>query len=193
LAETPVLTSALWDISTPTNEGGTVADSPGLAVGGTLHSVDGKGVVRMKVHFENRCADVWSALTDPRRLALWYGKVEGELHEGGAIAAFVRASEWDGRGRIDACVPERKLGVTMWEEEGSEHTVDAELIDEGGTTTVVLEVRGLPLDFVWAYGAGWQVHLEDLGSHLAGRDSVNPPTRWDELEPLYREMTVTPL
>ena len=147
----------------------------------------------MTVHFKADRADVWSALTDPQRLALWFGKVEGELREGGAITAFVLASEWDGRGRIDTCVPRRRLEVTMWEEEGAEHTVEAELTDDGGSTTVGLEVRGLPLDFVWAYGAGWQVHLEDLGSHLAGRDHVNPPTRWDELEPFYREMTVTPL
>jgi hypothetical protein len=81
----------------------------------------------------------------------------------------------------------------MWEIENAEHIVAAELIDDGDRTMLVLEVRGLPLDLVWAYGAGWQVHLEDLGTHLSGQKDLNLPTRWDELEPLYRGMTIVPL
>jgi hypothetical protein len=81
----------------------------------------------------------------------------------------------------------------MWEKEGAEHVVVAELNTDGDPTALALEVRGLPVDLIWAYGAGWQVHLEDLGSHLAGEERLNLPTRWDELEPIYRQMTVVPL
>jgi uncharacterized protein YndB with AHSA1/START domain len=164
-----------------------------VIIEGTLHSVDREGVVRLNATYESDVETMWSALTDPQRLAKWYGTVDGDLREGGAFTAVVLASGWDGRGRIDACVPQRKLEVTVWEEEGAEHVVAAELIADGDTTHLALEVRGLPLDFVWAYGAGWQVHLEDLGAHLAGRETLNPPSRWDELEPFYREMTVEPL
>ena len=147
----------------------------------------------MKGQYVSDCNDTWSALTDPQRLAHWYGKVKGDLFIGGEFTAFVFASEWNGRGRIDACVPQQRLEVTMWEEEGKEHSVTAELIADGHLTIIELEVRGLPLDLVWAYGAGWQVHLEDLGVHLSGQEKLNLPTRWDELEPLYREMAVIPL
>jgi len=55
----------------------------------------------------------------------------------------------------------------------------------------------MPLDKIFAYGAGWQVHVEDLSAHLAGQDCADfgAPwlTRWDELAPSYREMTVVPL
>jgi len=170
-----------------------VTEKPDFSIEGTLHSADGVGVVRMDAQFEIECAEVWSALTDPRRLALWYGTVEGNLRVGGEFAAFVWTSEWDGRGRVDACVPLRRLEVTMWEEQGKEHSVVAELIADGISTTLALKVRGVPLDFVWAYGAGWQVHLEDLGAHLSGQESRNLPTRWDELEPHYRGMAVEPL
>lgn len=170
-----------------------MTDDLGPVIEGTLHSVDDKGVVRLEVRYESDGDETWSALTDPQRLAQWYGKVNGDLLIGGEFTAFVFASEWNGRGRIDTCVPQQKLGVTMWEEEGKEHSVIVELIADGHSTILDLEVRGLPLDLVWAYGAGWQVHLEDLGFHLSGRESMNPPTRWDELEPLYRDMTVTPL
>jgi uncharacterized protein YndB with AHSA1/START domain len=164
-----------------------------LFINGTLHSGNGEGVVRMKCRFENDLDDVWSALTDPLRLARWYGKVEGDLRVGGSFAAFVSASEWDGRGKIDVCLPQRRLEVTVWEEESAKHVLAVELSDEAGQTILALEVRGLPLDVVWAYGVGWQVHLEDLGAHLSKHGSMNLPTRWDELEPLYRAMTVAPL
>ena len=170
-----------------------MTDNSGISIEGTLRSADGVGVVRLNARYESNCDELWSALTDPHRLALWYGRVEGDLRVGGEFAAFVWASEWDGRGKVDACVPQRRLEVTMWEEEGKDHAVAAELIADGVSTTLMLEVRGVPLDFVWAYGAGWQVHLEDLGAHLSGLESRNLPTRWDELEPLYRGMAVEPL
>jgi uncharacterized protein YndB with AHSA1/START domain len=170
-----------------------MSEDPGPPIVGTLHSVGDEGVVRLKARYAHDLDDTWSALTRPERLAHWFGKVEGELRTGGEFRAFVSASEWDGRGRIDACVPQQRLEVTMWEEEGKEHTATAELIADGRLTGIVLEVRRLPLEFVWAYGAGWQVHLEDLGAHLSGKDNTNSTSRWDELEPLYRSMSVVPL
>ena len=49
---------------------------------GSLGSADGKGVVRMEDRFDTDIDDVWSALTDPSRLARWYGEVEGDLRLG---------------------------------------------------------------------------------------------------------------
>jgi uncharacterized protein YndB with AHSA1/START domain len=151
----------------------------------------------MKSRYETDIDDLWAALTDPRRLARWYGKVEGDLHVGGEFTANVFGSGWDGRGRIDVCDPPRQLRVTMWEEEGAEHVTTAELLADGDHTTLVVEVRGVPLDVVYAYGAGWQAHVENLGAHLAGQDCADWPSgswpRWDELAPSYREMAVIPL
>jgi hypothetical protein len=44
---------------------------------GSLRSADGKGAVRMQDHYDTDIDDLWSALTDPRRLARWIGEVEG--------------------------------------------------------------------------------------------------------------------
>ena len=85
----------------------------------------------------------------------------------------------------------------MWEEEGAEGVVAAELVTDGDDTILVIERRGIPLDAVYAYGAGWQAHVENLGAHLAGQDCSDWPgdswPRWEELAPSYREMTVVPL
>lgn len=42
-----------------------------------------------------------------------------------------------------------------------------------------------------AYGAGWQVHAEDLAAHVAGRDRDEDEARWVDLVPAYREALAT--
>jgi uncharacterized protein YndB with AHSA1/START domain len=41
---------------------------------GSLQAEEGKGIVRMEDRVDARAADVWSALTDPDRLASWLGE-----------------------------------------------------------------------------------------------------------------------
>ena len=60
---------------------------------GSLGSADGKGVVRMEDRFDTDIDDVWSALTDPSRLARWYGEVEGDLRLGGEFRVRVLAAD----------------------------------------------------------------------------------------------------
>jgi hypothetical protein len=45
----------------------------------------------------------------------------------------------------------------------------------------------MPLDLLSAYGAGVQLHVEDLAAHLAGRERRDDAkARWDELHPAYQ-------
>jgi hypothetical protein len=41
----------------------------------------------------------------------------------------------------------------------------------------------MPVDLVAAYGAGVQVHVEDLAAYLAGRGRCDADARFDELFP----------
>jgi uncharacterized protein YndB with AHSA1/START domain len=174
-----------------------LTEDGGAGVEASLHSDDGVAVVRISARYEADIEEVWSALTEPVRLARWFGNVTGELHADGEFTAFVLASEWDGAGRINVCVPPQTLSVTMWEEEGVEHVASAQLVADGSHTNLELVVRGVPMEVLWAYGAGWQVHVEDLGAHLLGHDRADMPIRSDarfqELEPYYRAMPVVPL
>ncbi len=174
-----------------------MTEIPRPTIEGTLHSVDGIGVVRMKSRLETDIDDLWSALTDPERLARWYGKVGGDLRVGGEYTATVFGSGWDGRSRIDVCVPPRRLEVTAWEEEGLEAGMTAELVADGDGAILVIERRAIPLDLLWAYGCGWQAHVEDLVAHLARQERADWPSRWgtrfDELAQFYREMAVVTL
>ena len=39
-----------------------------------------------------------------------------------------------------------------------------------------------------AYGAGIQVHVEDLAAHIAGRERGDADARWGELLPAYQDL-----
>jgi uncharacterized protein YndB with AHSA1/START domain len=164
---------------------------------GTMQSAQGRGVVRLQSRYDSDIEDLWAALTTPQRIARWYGKVEGDLRLGGHFTAFVHGSQWEGRGHIDECDPPRRLRVTTSEEGGPEEAVTAELAADGSQTLLTIEVRGIPLDKVFAYAAGWHVHVEDLSGHLAGQDCADFGAawlaRWDGLAQSYRAIAVVPL
>ena len=50
---------------------------PGPRILGSLRSADGKGIVRMQDRFDTDIDDLWSALTDPGRLARWMRRGRG--------------------------------------------------------------------------------------------------------------------
>ena len=63
------------------------SNGTGIRILGTLRSADGRGVVRMQDRFDTDIDDLWSALTEPRRLARWIAEVEGDdLRPGGEVA-----------------------------------------------------------------------------------------------------------
>jgi len=160
---------------------------------GSLRSADGQGVVRMEDSFDADIDDLWSALTDPGRLTRWIGEVEGGLHLGGEFRFRFFASGSEGTGRVEACEPPRRLLLTMRDADPQPGQPDQEVIEvtlaaDGGQTILVWETRGLPLDLLAAYGAGVQIHVEDLAAYLAGRERGEAEARWAELMPAYQDL-----
>jgi uncharacterized protein YndB with AHSA1/START domain len=155
---------------------------------GRLRSAGGQGVVRMEDRYDTGIDDLWSAIVDPDRLARWYGRVEGDLRLGGEFRLFVDGSGWDGVGRVEACEPPRRLQVRTKEStEPYEEVIEATLTPDGDQTILVIEARGMPLDKVAFYGAGWQLHAEDLAAYLAGRPLADAEKRFGELVPSYQD------
>jgi uncharacterized protein YndB with AHSA1/START domain len=155
---------------------------------GSLRSADGKGIVRMEDRYDTDIDDLWSALTDPRRLGRWLGEVEGDLRLGGEFRAHFFASGWEGTGRVEACEPpQRLLLLTKDPEQPYDLVIEATLTADGDQTVLVIEERGMPLDLLAAYGAGIQVHVEDLAAHIAGHErSDDAEARWEQLLPAYQ-------
>jgi uncharacterized protein YndB with AHSA1/START domain len=159
----------------------------GQRILGTLRSENGVGIVRIEERFAAGIDEVWSALTEPARLAQWYGEVEGDLRLGGEFRSRVFASGWEGTGRITACEPPRHFATVSREPGRDEGAHEVTLTTDGDVTVIVYENLSVPPDLLWAYGVGEQIHVEDLGAHLAGRGR-NDESRWQELEPAYREL-----
>lgn len=156
---------------------------------GTLGSSDGTGVVRMEDRYATTIDDLWSAITDPRRLVRWLGEIDGDLRLGGEYYARYYASGWEGSVRIVACEPPRRLQLTTASESPVPYVTDVTLTPDGDHTILVLEERGMPLDMVAGYGAGIQVHVEDLAAHIAGRERCDSDARMNELYPIYQEIS----
>ena len=171
---------------------------PGSRILGSLGSADGKGVVRIEDRYDTDIDDLWSALTDPGRLAHWYGQVEGDLRPGGQFRLHVEDADSDVTGRVETCEPPLRLQVTTRETDESylrgngvppyDEALEATLTADGGQTTLVIEVRGMPVDAVAFYGAGWQIHAENLAAYLAGRERGDTEARWGELVTPYQDL-----
>jgi uncharacterized protein YndB with AHSA1/START domain len=161
---------------------------------GSLHSVDGEGVVRMEDRLDTGIDDLWEALTDPDRLARWFGEVEGELAQGGEFRVRI-ALAGERTGQVEACEPPQRVVLTMRDPDPQpgqpEQTViEAHLIVEGAQTRLVWEERGLPVNLLPAYGAGIQIHVEHLADYIGGRELRNVEARWNELFPAYEALSV---
>ena len=165
---------------------------PGTRILGSLRSADGKGVVRIEDRYPTDIDDLWSALTDPGRLARWFGQVEGDLRPGGEFRMYLEADGWEGTGHVQACEPPSRLLVTTKEVTEPYHkTMEATLTADGDHTVLAIEVRGMPLDKIAFYGAGWQIHTENLAAYLAGRERGDTEARWDQLVPPYQDLAAT--
>src|SRR5262249_49240975 len=148
-----------------------------------------KGVVRMQDRFATDIADLWAALTDPRRLARWLGDFNGDLRLGGEFKARFFASGWEGTGRGKVCEPPQRLLVTTTPDgQTEEHAIEATLTQDGDHTVLILEERGMPVNLLADYGAGIQVHIEDLAAHLAQQERIDAVARWKELQPDYQAL-----
>jgi uncharacterized protein YndB with AHSA1/START domain len=170
----------------------------GTRILGSLGSANGAGVVRIEDRYDTEIDDLWSALTDPDRVARWYGSVEGDLRTGGEFRLYIEASEIESTGRVEACEPPRRLLVTTRETDESyrkgqgvppfDAVIEATLTADGDHTNLVVEIRGMPLDKIAFYGAGWQIHAENLAGYLAGQEPSNAGVRWEELVSRYQDL-----
>lgn len=161
---------------------------------GTVRRLDDdRGVVRVEDVYATDIEDLWAACTEPDRLARWIASVSGDLEAGGAFTARF-TSGWEGSGRVDVCDRPHRLVVTTWEDEAPEQesTIEATLEPTVGGTRLVIEERGVPLDQLAAYGAGWQVHAEDLAAHVSGEERDDDEARWVDMVPTYQEMLGDP-
>jgi uncharacterized protein YndB with AHSA1/START domain len=122
--------------------------------------------------YDTTVEDLWDAITTPRRLARWFGSVDGDLRPGGRYRIEGNAS-----GSITRCEPPEALELT-WEYMDHTSWVHARLAPDGRKARLTLEhiahkdgvgagaehfQQGGP----GAGGVGWDLWLHGLERHLA--------------------------
>ena len=163
-----------------------------------LEAVDGAGVVRIEDRYNTDIDDLWQAITDPRRLSRWYGEVTGDLRSGGEFQEYIPDAGLTSAGRIEACEPPTLLVTSRETDESWQNgtgakpfdgVTEATLTADGDQTILAIEARGLPRDKLAAYGAGWQIHAENLAAHVYGLEIGDAGERWQALAPAYDDLT----
>jgi uncharacterized protein YndB with AHSA1/START domain len=156
---------------------------------GTVRRDGDFGAVHFTRHYPVPPEELWSAWTEPDRIARWLGAaVEGGPVVPGGSFALVWAEGADNR--VDLVVRALEPPTRLeweWAIAGEPPTVLAvSLVPAGGGTDLVLDHSRLPLRQYAGLGAGWDAHLSSLSAHLDGTAHD-----WDErfmaLLPAYRE------
>lgn len=170
-----------------TTPGHPVAD----LVGGTTREITtagGRYGLRMTRTYDTDADDLWSAWTDPARMARWLGSPDGDLREGGEVtlrmggpsASTPEGTDDIARLHVLHCSrPERLTVRWAWGQE-EPSLVDLRLTPLGDLQTLLeLDHVVLDRDAATGYGSGWEDFLARLEASLTGR-----PTDGPSLEPV---------
>jgi uncharacterized protein YndB with AHSA1/START domain len=151
---------------------------------GRLRMGPGGSAVRFEWRFEMDQAEVWSALTDPERVARWLAPIGGVF----AVGGEVRVDFGGGAAAsvlIRACRPGRGLVLEWVFPDGLSTPLRVELRRDGDTTVLALDHSEFPASPA-EYAAAWQVNLDQLAAELTGRTpTADYGTEFEQLMPHY--------
>jgi uncharacterized protein YndB with AHSA1/START domain len=151
---------------------------------------DGRQRLEFRRSWPDPIDDVWSALTEPDRLARWIGVYEGERGAGGTGTFAMTHEGGDAAGEpatILECDPPRRLVIEFEQKDAENMRLDLDLWAEDGRT-VLRFVQFFPAGAgVTDWALGWHWYLDKLGGEV---DGSPVPTDWDafvaEVGPAYR-------
>ncbi|AOS63507.1 SRPBCC family protein [Actinoalloteichus hymeniacidonis] len=156
---------------------------------GTGRIPAGEGyTVLLRRHYDADIDDVWTACTEPDRLARWFLPVSGDLRVGGRYE--LRGNNTGGE--ILRCERPTSLtvtwvfGETPTEADVTEVRIRLSAAPEGGTVfelehTAVIDEERWKQYGPGAAGVGWDISLTSLGRFLAGIP-IEDPVAWENSE-----------
>lgn len=151
---------------------------------------DGAGVrLVFRRSYDASAAEVWDALTDPGRLARWFGSWTGDPSSGTVSMTMTDEGEQQPTTvRVRSCRPPELLEVEVAGPEGP-WPLSVRLVEVAGRTqlTFVHELAE-PYD-AGSIGPGWQYYLDRLGAVLAGTPL---PDRFEDYHPRLADRYAVP-
>jgi uncharacterized protein YndB with AHSA1/START domain len=151
----------------------TAADRRGVVI----READGRQLLEFRRSWPDPIDDVWSALTEPERMARWIGVYEGDRRPGGTgtLAMTFEPGESGGQAmRIVECDPPRRLVVESVEM--ADFRLEVDLIPSDGRTELVFRQRFAPDAAVADWAGGWHWYLDKLDAVVTGGPQ---PPEWD--------------
>jgi uncharacterized protein YndB with AHSA1/START domain len=137
------------------------------------HPAGAGRTVALRRTFDAPIDDVWSACTEPERMARWFMPVTGDLRVGGHYQL-----EGNAGGEILVCEPPHRLKVTwIFGEVEPDDLSEVEVLlspVDGGGTLLELEHRATVDPDFWnrfgpgAVGIGWDLSMYGLAGYVAG-------------------------
>jgi uncharacterized protein YndB with AHSA1/START domain len=138
---------------------------------------DGRQRLEFRRSWPDPIDDVWSALTEPDRMARWIGSYEGERRPGGTGTLAMTFEEGESGGqqmRIVECDPPRRLVVESVDL--ADFRLEVDLIASDGRTELVFRQWFAPDATVAEWAGGWHWYLDKLDAVVTG--GPQPPA-WD--------------
>lgn len=151
-------------------------------------AADGTVTLRYERIYPRPIGTVWSAITEPERIADWLGVADLEPHVGGRFEVRVGPG---GRvpiiGKVLAWEPPSVLACAWAWPGGTAGVIRYELSPAGAQATrLVFTHTGLPQDQKASVLPGWHLYLERLGQALeGGRPEPDFSARHAEVRALY--------
>lgn len=138
--------------------------------------------------YDDPVEEVWSALTEPRRVARWFGDWTGDPTTG---TVHVRMTAEDDhspqRVTIVDCQPPTRLVVELPSPDGP-WRISASLHEDEGVTTLIF-VHHLTMPYDASIGPGWHYYLDRLGAVVTG---TTVPADFDVYYPTLQDAYPTP-
>ena len=137
-----------------------MSNYPSAPSGRVASGPDGQRLI-VERRFSAPIDDVWASLTEPDRVARWYGGIEGELQPGSTIMVTMSAEEGapaEPMQIIECEAPRRFLVETAGM--GEPWRLEVELVESNGITTMRF-THHLP-DGLSAvdFGPGWEFYAD---------------------------------
>ena len=123
--------------------------------------------------------DVWEYLTEPDRLATWFGTVDGDPFSGDVTVTMAADSQNETAPvHVEACTAPHLLDVTV-----ADANVDLRLHQVGVVTSLFVHRRHLDPKDVGRVGPYWQFYLDRLEASIGGTAMPS----WSDYENLAAE------
>jgi uncharacterized protein YndB with AHSA1/START domain len=140
--------------------------------------------VRFERHYPRPVETVWSALTEPARLADWMGAAHVEPRQGGRIE-IMTDGPFPMKGEVRIWDPPHVLEFSWSNAHAQDSVVRYELQRAGTGTKMLFTHQGIPYGSSALFSPGWHSYFAALGALLDENAARPEPDAFRKMQAVY--------